>query len=191
MGSLPCAAGPAAAPSPSHVPAPLLLQPPKAVQEAYAAFERSKDVAGQRKALDGLVQLLQADGSGAACLAVTKVRGPRWGLPKCSRALCRDSRGRGECGSKHTIPAPAAACRRRAQASLLHAVRVALDVKDAEQANQQVAALLTQAAEAAVHGVLRFKSAQLLVCGAALEGVGGAPLLAACRRKRLQQQPRG
>lgn len=76
-----------------------------------------------------------------------------------------------------------------AQASLLHAVRVALDGRDGEQAGQQVAALLIQAAEAAVHGVLRFKSAQLMVCGsgAALEGWGGAPPLAAAA-ERLQQR---
>lgn len=63
------------------------------------------------------------------------------------------------------------------QASILHAAAVA--VKGSKEQEEAVVELLLQASEAAVHGVLRFKSAQLLVrsrcppAGAAGGGSGG------------------
>jgi hypothetical protein len=49
-----------------------------------------------------------------------------------------------------------------AQASLLHAAQLAAAQHD-EKGQEPVVELLQQAAEAAIHGALRYKSAQLLV----------------------------
>ena len=96
-------------------------------------------------------------------------------------------RGQEPCTSCRLPPPPPLP----AQASLLHAVRVAVDGRDAEQSGRQVAALLIQAAEAAVHGVLRYKSAQLLVrrrlAWRGCESVGRVPP----PRRGLQQRSRG
>lgn len=146
---------------------------PKAVQDAYASYRSRQDDAS----LEALVQLVErGDGGSAACMALAKAR------CYCCRCHCRPlcawhvvgapvflGASSGLClpawqpfmlgmlpgGCDATLLPPAGR-----QASMLHA---ALRAGEGEAGEAEAARLLQQAVEAATHGVLRYKSAQLLV----------------------------